>query len=189
MARRTQRAFGRAPGFVQKIVARAHGCLHGVCSLIKALEDRKVPDPDADSQQVQVTGARLAADHAVAARSMLCRAGARAVQPGVHSPPAPPCSLAPPSSQAFLSNMEAAFRQHPVWAGTTPDVLNQAVEVGAVRLAGGRVAQPGGSYCWRSIGSIRDVHVGRWRVHSQRNRHASGYCSAYQLWVSQLPVV
>lgn len=31
--------------------------------------------------------------------------------------------------QAFLAQSEAAFRQHPVWRGCQPEVLDQAVEV------------------------------------------------------------
>lgn len=31
--------------------------------------------------------------------------------------------------QAFLAQCEAAFRQHPVWRGCQPEVLDQAAEV------------------------------------------------------------
>lgn len=34
--------------------------------------------------------------------------------------------------QAFLAQSEALFRQHPVWRGCQPEVLDQAVEVGAM---------------------------------------------------------
>lgn len=44
--------------------------------------------------------------------------------------------------QAFLAQSEALFRQHPVWRGCQPEVLDQAVEVGAVYTAQGA--------CWRS---------------------------------------
>ena len=38
--------------------------------------------------------------------------------------------------QAFLAQSERAFRQHPVWRGCQPEVLDQAVEVGAAPAGG-----------------------------------------------------
>ena len=59
--------------------------------------------------------------------------------------------------QDFLAQSEQAFRQHPVWRGCQPEVLDQAVEVGAAaplvgvgsgqgglrNAGGGRPGRPG----------------------------------------------
>ena len=106
-----------------------------VCSFIKTF-DGHAPDPDRDSERVQVccTSQQQFCKHIAQSAVSLCslKAGcndchaAAALVTLIHSAG---CFC----WQEFLVKMETAFIGHSVWASTPPDHQNQAVEVCVLR--------------------------------------------------------
>jgi hypothetical protein len=90
------------------------------CRFIKEF-DNKPPDPEQDSQRVQVTSCVPEhQEYGSIGERMQCK---ESVSAGA--------DLGPSDEQDFLLKSEAAFKSHPVWASSPGEHQQQAIEVGA----------------------------------------------------------